>query len=326
MKVRQGLLKFISAEAPKEERLRYAARQWPAGEALEPHDEVTVLFVLAYDRDPDISALAKKSLSEYPAELALKALGQKLDPMVIKKLISVFAGSEAVMIMAASSPWIDDETLKEIAMRGPEEAVVLLAEDTGRLRRKPFLIDAIFKNPQTPGSLMAELREIEGDLVHGSKEDEEHEFVPPKELIEERNADEHNIFQIVQQLNMGSKIKLALTGNKAARDLLIKDSNKVVSISVLKNPRITEEEVVRLCNTKGAPEDLLRHVARNKEWVKSYHVKQGLVSNPKTPLAISVKLLDHLYDKDLERISKSKNIPSVLASSARRKVESKQKK
>ena len=326
MKVRQSLLKYIATDTDKEQRIRYASRGWPATEPLEPADEVTVLFVLSHDRDPDVSTPAAKSLADYPAELALTALGGKLDPLVIKKLISVFKDSEAVVIMAALSPWIDDETLKHIAETGPEEAVVLLGEDTARLRKKPFLVDAIFKNPLTPGSLMAELREIENNLHNAHGEDEEHENVTRRELIDEANADEHNIYQMIQGLSMGGKIKLALTGNKSARDLLIKDANKIIALSVLKNPRITEEEVIRLTQTKGTPEDLLRQVARSKEWVKSYHVKTGLVSNPKTPLAISVKLLDHLYDADLQKLAKSKNIPSVLASSARRKVDQKLKK
>lgn len=326
MKVRQGLLKYISHDVPEEDRKRHATRRWPAGDELGPHDEVTVLFVLSHDRYPGVAELARKSLAEYPLELVLKALEYKLDPHVIKKLFSLRADNEAVMTMAAGNNWTDDETLKEIALNGPEEAVVILAEDTRRLHRKPFLIDAMFRNPRTPGYLMAELRGIEGDLREGGKDDEYDErAVAPRELIDERSVDEHNIYQLVQRLNMAGKIKLALTGNKAARDILIKDSNKVVSLSVLKNPRITEEEIERLISIRGTPEDMLRQVARNKEWVKNYHVKTGLVNNPKTPLAISIKLLDHLYDADLEKLSKSKNIPSVLASSARRKVESKQK-
>ncbi|MFQ5735505.1 MAG: hypothetical protein ACE5GY_01410 [Thermodesulfobacteriota bacterium] len=326
MKVKQKLLRYISASVPKDERQAYARRRWPEGEAIEPHDEVTALFVLSHDGDPDISAAASSSLAGYPAELTLEALGHKLDPVVIKKLVSMNPENEAVAIMASSSPWIDDETLREIAANGPEEAVVLLAEDTARLRRKPFLVDAIFKNPRTPGTLMAELRAIEENIVHGHGQDEEHETAAPRELLDEHNMDEHNIYQMIQNMNMAGRIKLALTGNKASRDLLIRDSNKVIALSVLKNPRITEDEVIKLANTKGTPEDLLRAVARNKEWLKSYHVKTALVHNPKTPLAISVKILDHLYDKDLERIAKSKNIPSVLASSARRKVEMKKKK
>ncbi len=326
MKVRQGLFKFISTDADKEQRISYASRRWPALEPLEPSDELTVLFVLAHDRDLDVSTPAARSLLDYPAERALTALGGRLDPLVIKKIISLFKDSEAIVIMAATNPCIDDETLKEIASTGPEEAVVLLGEDTARLRKKPFLVDAIFKNPLTPGSLMAELREIENNLHNAHGEDEEHENVTRRELIEEHNTDEHNIYQMIQGLSMGGKIKLALTGNKSARDLLIKDANKLIALSVLKNPRITEEEIIRLTQTKGTPEDLLRQVARSKEWLKSYHVKTGLVTNPKTPLAISVKLLDHLYDADLQKLAKSKNIPSVLASSARRKVDQKLKK
>jgi len=126
-------------------------------------------------------------------------------------------------------------------------------------------------------------------------------------------------------MNTGEKLKLALSGNKAARDLLIKDSNKVVSMAVLKNPKITEEEVQRLALTKGTNDEMLRHISRNKEWVKSYGIRVGMLTNPKTPLTISLKLLDSVYEKDLHSVAKSKNVPNALASAARRKLEAKGK-
>ena len=139
-------------------------------------------------------------------------------------------------------------------------------------------------------------------------------------------ADEQNIYKIITQLNAGQKLKLALSGNKSARDLLIKDSNKIISMAVLKNPRITEEEVQKVTLTKGTNDDMLRHIARNKEWVKSYGIRVGMLTNPKTPLTVSLKLLDTVYEKELHSIAKSKNIPNALASAARRKLEAKGKK
>ena len=47
-------------------------------------------------------------------------------------------------------------------------------------------------------------------------------------------------------------------------------------------------------------------------------VKRALTNNPKTPLSLSIKLLDHLHDRDLQSLSRNKNVSSVLSRSAAR--------
>ena len=44
-------------------------------------------------------------------------------------------------------------------------------------------------------------------------------------------------------MSAAQKIALALKGNREARTALIRDSNRMISASVLKNPRITDREV-----------------------------------------------------------------------------------
>lgn len=334
MKVRQALLKYISPTAPKETRLKLASRE-RVDDPLSPEDEVTVLFVLAFDKDTEVSSAARKSFDEYPQDLLLDALEKKLDPAVIKRIAEARPEVDSVRIMCFLSPWIDDETLKAIVETGPEEVVGVLAEERERFLEKPFLLDSLKKNPLAPYILVSGIEDMMKDarakaLVEaeaGKRGVRDTEKVAlPKELVEDKKVDEHNIYKIVGSMSMGQKVKLALSGNKSAREVLIKDSNKMISVAVLKNPRITEDEIVRLTASKSTPEDLLRQVAKNKEWVKNYNVKLGIVSNPKTPLAISVKMLDNMYDKDLANIARSKNIPSVLASTARRKMDAKVKK
>lgn len=324
MKVKQALLKYISPSTPADERLAFANRS--KTEDLAPQDEVTALFILGFDKDPGVSCAAKKSLEEYPLDLTLSALEEKLDPLVIKKIVEIRGENEAVQIMAALNSSIDDETLKRLAETGPVELAAALAQDLERLSSKPFLSEALKKNPLTPLSVISSLAVPPPPDEPASVKKEEPLASLPKELKDERKADEQNIFRLVSELNMAQKMKLALSGNKSARELLVKDSNKLISISVLKNPRITEDEVLRITASKGTPEDLLRFIGRNKEWVKSYGVKLGMTTNPKTPLTISIKMLDSLFEKDLQKIAKSKNIPSVLASAARRKLETKGKK
>ena len=122
----------------------------------------------------------------------------------------------------------------------------------------------------------------------------------------------------IQSLPVPDKIKLAMTGDKEARGVLVKDSNRQVQDAVLENPRITDNEIVAIVTSRITNEEILRKVADNRNWVKYYQVRLGLVSNPKTPLPISLKLLDTLTLADLRRLAKSKGIPHVIATAANR--------
>lgn len=124
--------------------------------------------------------------------------------------------------------------------------------------------------------------------------------------------------QEIQMMPMPEKIRLAMTGDKEARGVLIKDSNKQVQEAVLDNQRITDHEIVAIVTSRMTSEDILRKIADNRNWVKYYQVRLGLVNNPKTPLPISLKLVDTLTLADLKRLGKSKAIPNVIATAAMR--------
>jgi hypothetical protein len=137
---------------------------------------------------------------------------------------------------------------------------------------------------------------------------------------EEKGARTGNLRKIISKLPVSEKIKLALMGGKEARMLLVFDGNKVVSSLVLRNPRITEQEVKAIASSRAVRDDLLRSIARNKKFMKSYQVKLALVENPKTPPSISLSLLSQLRENDLKRLAKSRSVSSAVQQQAKRMV------
>jgi hypothetical protein len=107
--------------------------------------------------------------------------------------------------------------------------------------------------------------------------------------------------------------------------LLIKDTNKLVSGAVIKNPRITEAEILIICKTPVNNDDLLREICNNKEWTKNYQIKKALVENGKTPLHAALRFLAGLTEKDLALLAKSKNVSSIISTQARRAILNKKK-
>jgi hypothetical protein len=51
-------------------------------------------------------------------------------------------------------------------------------------------------------------------------------------------------------------------------------------------------------------DDVLQVIGQNRQWTKRYGVVAGLVRNPKTPVAISMNLLQRINDKDIRLIAR----------------------
>jgi hypothetical protein len=127
-----------------------------------------------------------------------------------------------------------------------------------------------------------------------------------------------SLLQKVQALTVGEKIALALRGGRDLRSLLARDANKEVVLSVLKNPKFTETEAEMMGHSRNVPEDALRGIARNREWMKNYNVVLSLVSNPKTPVGISSTLVTSLKTKDLITLEKNKNVSDAVRAVAKK--------
>jgi hypothetical protein len=130
----------------------------------------------------------------------------------------------------------------------------------------------------------------------------------------------------IGEMSVGEKIKLAYLGNRQARRLLVRDSNKVVASAVIKSGRLTDSEVASFAGNRNLPDDVLREISTNKAWTRKYPVKVALVNNPKTPKKTVMKMIPHLHRKDLQQLSTSNNVPSVIKMAARKLFNAKYRK
>lgn len=126
----------------------------------------------------------------------------------------------------------------------------------------------------------------------------------------------------IRQMSVMEKIRLALLGTAFDRAVLIRDSNKSVSMSAIKSPKVKENEAVAMAANRSLSHDVIRYIAGRREWIKLYAIKLNLVMNPKTPMAKAMTFLGHLHAHDVKKVARSKNIPSALAKAAKRKVQS----
>jgi hypothetical protein len=119
-------------------------------------------------------------------------------------------------------------------------------------------------------------------------------------------------------MSMGQKIKLALRGNREARNILIRDTSVIIQRFLLENPRLSDDEVASIAKSRIMVAEILGKIAKNREWMGVYSVRHALVHNPRTPLAIALGLVPTLHDRDLRMLAKSHSVQSAVAAAARR--------
>ncbi len=129
------------------------------------------------------------------------------------------------------------------------------------------------------------------------------------------------LLQKIQNLTVAEKRLLAMRGGREARSILIKDTNKQIVMAVLDNPKIKEPEVEMFARSRSIPDEALRAITRNKEWMKNYGVLLAVVSNPKTPAGVAAPLLYGLKTKDLASLEKNRNIAEVIRTTAKKIVQ-----
>lgn len=118
--------------------------------------------------------------------------------------------------------------------------------------------------------------------------------------------------KILSTLPVMRRLKLAMKGTREQRAQLIRDSNKLVAASVLSCPKVTQAEIESFAKMANVSEDVLRIIAMNRNWIKNYGVVAGLTRNPKTPPAISMRLLPRLTERDMKMLGIDRNVPESV--------------
>jgi hypothetical protein len=162
---------------------------------------------------------------------------------------------------------------------------------------------------ETADKLMSEYREeLAEELADGVQR--------PAETPEDTSR-KLNMTQRIMQMSVSQKIKLATLGNREARTLLLRDSNKLVCMAAVNSPRITDGEILGLANSRTVNADVLRYIYSNREFTRTYVVKASLVRNPKVPLPTALKFLFTLQEKDIKELARDRNVPQTIQSQAK---------
>jgi hypothetical protein len=298
LRVSTAAAAYVRPDAVKDERLRAARGEAP----LRTADLGMVLFLLSRDQDPDVKSAAVKSLRELPDSVLIPlAAAPETHPLILDMLARFHYANVHLAETILAHPGLDSRTRQ------------FLADNGGGVN--------------STGSTEPALDVASAGEHMGEEEPPEAGDVPPAGEGAEESAEEEHFskYKLLQNMPINEKIRMAMIGDKEWRSLLIKESNKLVSTAVIKNPRITEPEILAIAKASELNEEVIRLVCMNKDWIKIYPIRKALVENSKTPLPRALRFLTTLNEKDLAALAKSKNISSVIARQAQRLVLNKKK-
>jgi len=127
-----------------------------------------------------------------------------------------------------------------------------------------------------------------------------------------------SLIRKIMFMTVKDRVKLAMKGDREARGILIRDSNKVVATGVIHNPRITDHEIENISAMRQVADEVLRIIGNNRQWARSYPIIHNLVRNPRTPMATAVQILPRIRTKDLKSISLNRNVSEAVRRQAYR--------
>jgi hypothetical protein len=117
-------------------------------------------------------------------------------------------------------------------------------------------------------------------------------------------------------LTLGERRALARRPSRAAFDKLLADPHPMVVQNLLQNPRLTEDDVVRMAARRPAYPDVIGAVARHPQWSQRVRVRMAIVQNPGSPAEIAVPMVRLLIRPELLQVVAAPDVPAVVRAAA----------
>jgi hypothetical protein len=306
---------------------------------------------LRNDPDDGVRCDAESSLRQITPEVLLEILSDPAcDPVVLEHYASAALRDPQVAERIVFHPRAGAATLSLLAQDGNAAVLDLVLTNQERLLATPGLVDKVSVNPalradqrgrlldmidrffqgeaqraaETSGTAPASDEGLDAEQVARILEIDVGELFAASEIMDAEEFAEspdlvlRSAYRKILTLNTAQKAILAMKGGREERTILVRDTNKVVSQSVLKNPRLTEGEVEAIAAMRNVSDEILRLLGSSREWSKNYMVAANLVRNPRTPPGISTNFIPRLNNKDLRILAGDRNVPEIIRRMAKR--------
>src|SRR5436190_1463353 len=273
-------------------------------------DLLEILVHFAEGSDAELKENAKGTLTTQQPESIQETIRSNT---IAPGILSYFAKQpglppsvhETIILNPATPP----QALVQFARETQSGSLLeLISFNQQLLIQNPAIIDAILahaaRTEETEEQRQASIGKILGELK--------------MEAGDELTTERVSMINRVMKMSVKDRVKLGMKGDREARNILIRDPNRLVSSAVVNNPRITEQEIEMISGMRSIPEEILRQVAANRLWSRNYNIVHSLARNPRTPMANVLTILSRLQLRDLVALSKNRNVSDAVRRQALR--------
>jgi len=317
---------------------------------------------LREDEEQEIRVEAINSLEALDKQAVMELLADDdCAPEVLEHFATQSVKDEKVAELIAFHRGVSTAALAALAAKGNAEVIELVLTNQEHLLSNPDLLNRLSLNPALRVDQRGRILELldramraasaaedggeeDADSADSAELSEEvleaarllevdvgelyaaSEILGGEELELSEDPDIRGAYKKILTLNVAQKAVLAMRGGREERLILIRDSNKLVAIGVLRNPRIQEADVEVIARMRNVTDEVLRQVGQNREWTKSYAVMIALVQNPRTPQGISTNFVPRLQNQDLKKLARSRDVPELIRRMAKRTLDTRTQK
>jgi hypothetical protein len=220
------------------------------------------------------------------------------DRLRVGYLVDILTRAPALELAAALDAWcVKAEQLEA----GPREALIALVDALATEAVQPAL--GQLRNVAASEGLLALERLVRRPTSVRS------EF-GPRDPNEARVPD----YGRGRPLTLGERKALARRPDRASMDRLLADPHPDVIRGLLANPRLTEDDVLRLATKRPCRADVLTQIARSPRWMHCTRIRRAVVLNPDTPSEITTSLVSLLLRQELKLVVEATHVsPAIRA-------------
>ena len=143
---------------------------------------------------------------------------------------------------------------------------------------------------------------------------------PVDSVLEEKRDPAKSVAEQIRELTVTEKAMLAMKANSAERRVLIQDMNPKIQEFLLRNPQLTEPEIAWLAKNPMSAIPTLLTIIQHKDWMSKDGVRQGILTNPKTPTHIVLDRIPTLSAGDLIKMHHARNLREDVRDAVQRQI------
>lgn len=117
-------------------------------------------------------------------------------------------------------------------------------------------------------------------------------------------------------LTLGERKTLARNSDRKLLDRALRDAHPDVIAEVLRNPRVTELDVTRMCASPKARPEVLARVLSTPKWAARTLVRSAIAQNAATPAALAISLVPMLDRAALREVASNEKLAASVRARA----------